>query len=114
MEHTLDQDGDTKILHLKGDIDLHHSPGLRSVLQERIKEKCPALVVNFREVNYIDSSGLATLVEYYQGCRTFSGKVVLAEMNQRVRSVFDLVRLGEVFQIHASLDEATSQINESS
>ncbi len=112
MEHTMAEEGTTKILHLKGDIDLHHSPGLRKVLQERIKEKCPALVINFREVNYIDSSGLATLVEYYQGCRNYSGKIALAELNQRVRSVFDLVRLGEVFQIHTTLDEATSQITE--
>jgi anti-sigma B factor antagonist len=73
VEHTLTSRPVIKILHLKGDIDLHHSPALRSVLQERIKEKCPALVVNFREVSYIDSSGLATLVEYYQGCRTYSG-----------------------------------------
>jgi len=114
MEHTLDAQGDLKILHIKGDIDLHHSPSLRGVLQERLKEKCPALVVNFRDVGYIDSSGLATLVEYYQGCRSFSGKIALAEMNQRVRSVFDLVRLGEVFQIHTTLDEATQQISESS
>jgi anti-sigma B factor antagonist len=106
MEFHETANGPITILHIKGEIDLHHSPGLRSFLQSKIKDKCPALVVNFRDVAYIDSSGLATFVEYYQGCRSFSGKIVLAEMNQRVKSVFDLVRLGEVFPILANLEEA--------
>lgn len=97
-------------LNLKGDVDLHHSPKLRGLLQGKVKAKCPALLVNFTEVNYIDSSGLATLVEYYQGCRTYSGKIALAGMNNRVRSVFDLVRLSEVFQIFPSVEEAATSL----
>ncbi|MEO0452907.1 MAG: STAS domain-containing protein [Verrucomicrobiota bacterium] len=110
MDHALATEDKLKILSLKGDIDLHQSPGLRAILQDLIKERCPALVIDFKEVGYIDSSGLATLVEYYQGCRSYSGEVALAELNQRVQSVFDLVRLGEVFKIHKSLEEAKASI----
>lgn len=93
-------------LNIKGDIDLHHSPKLRTLLRAKVSSKCPALHVSFLEVNYIDSSGLATLVEYFQGCRTFSGKVALSAMNPRVKSVFDLVRLHQVFSIFVTEDEA--------
>ncbi|MDD5261072.1 MAG: STAS domain-containing protein [Methylacidiphilales bacterium] len=103
-------EGTLAILHLKGDVDLHHSPKLRAVLQSKIAVKCPCLLINFTEVNYIDSSGLATLVEYYQGCRNFSGKIGLAALSPRVKSVFDLVRLGEVFPIYVTLDEARSAL----
>ena len=103
-------EGTLAILHIKGDVDLHHSPKLRSALQSKITAKCPLLLINFTEVNYIDSSGLATLVEYYQGCRTFSGKIALAALSPRVKSVFDLVRLGEVFPIFPTLDEAKSSL----
>lgn len=110
MEFAEVEDGGIFILNLKGDIDLHHSPTLRGLLQKKIEAKCPALIVNFEEVNYIDSSGLATLVEYYQGCRSYSGKIALSSMNERVKSVFDLVRLTEVFPIHDTLDESKTAL----
>jgi anti-sigma B factor antagonist len=106
MELAEIQEGSVLILNLSGDIDLKHSPRLRSHLQSKVQAKCPALLVNFTDVNYIDSSGLATFVEYYQGARHFSGKIVLAGMTNRVKSVFDLVRLSEVFPIFTTMDEA--------
>jgi len=104
------QEGDVIILSVEGDIDLHHSPELRTFLQGKVKEKCPVLIVDFTRVNYIDSSGLATFVEYYQGARAYSGKIAMCGMSARVRSVFELVRLGEVFPIVESLDEAKAKI----
>lgn len=98
------------ILTIKGDIDLHHSPKLRALLRSKASAKCPALLVNFLEVNYIDSSGIATLVEYYQSCRTFTGKIALFGMNARVKSVFELVRLNEVFSIFATNEEAHTHL----
>jgi anti-sigma B factor antagonist len=99
-------DGGISILTLQGDIDLHHSPQLRSVLQGKVKAKCPALLIDMKEVGYIDSSGLATLVEYFQGSRAHAGKVALATLSPRVKSVFELVRLNEIFPIYPTLDEA--------
>ncbi len=107
------QDQEITILKIEGDIDLHHSPELRSFLQDKTKDKCPALLVDFTDVNYIDSSGLATFVEYYQGCRAYSGKIAMGGMSPRVRSVFELVRLGEVFPILDSVDEAKEKLNAS-
>jgi anti-sigma B factor antagonist len=110
MELSEIQDGPWVILHLKGDIDLQHSPKLRTHLQTKIQAKTPALLVNFTEVNYIDSSGLATLVAYFQGSRPYDGKIALAGLSPRVKSVFDLVRLNEVFPIFPSLEEAKASL----
>lgn len=106
MEINEARDGDILVLKPQGDIDLHHSPKLRSLLQAKAKEKCPKLLVDFTAVPYIDSSGLATLVEYFQGSRSFSGKLALAGLNPRVRSVFELVRLSEIFSIHDTVESA--------
>ncbi len=57
------------VLELGGDIDLQHSPELRRILQARAAQKIPALLLDFTGVAYIDSSGLATLIEYYQSSR---------------------------------------------
>lgn len=110
MEFAEVQEGSIHILNIKGDIDLQHSPRLRTHLQTKVQAKCPALLVNFAEVNYIDSSGLATLVAYYQGSRPYSGKIALACLSNRVKSVFDLVRLSEVFPIYPTLDEAKQSL----
>jgi anti-sigma B factor antagonist len=94
------------IIHLRGEVDLQHSPQLREILQTKVARRIPTLVLELSEVRYIDSSGLATLVEYYQQSRSFSGRMVLAGATPRVKSVFDLVRLSEVFEFYPTIQEA--------
>lgn len=110
MEITENTNEGVTILNIKGDIDLNHSPKLRTLLRTKVSSKCPALHVSFLQVNYIDSSGLATLVEYFQGCRPYSGKIALSAMNPRVKSVFDLVRLHQVFSIFVTEEEAHTHL----
>jgi anti-sigma B factor antagonist len=94
------------IIKLSGEIDLQHSPVLRRLLQAKVCDKVPALLLDFTEVKYIDSSGLATLVEYYKNSRSYSGRFAVAALSNRVRSIFDLVRLSEIFGIYPSVSEA--------
>jgi len=63
-------------------------------------------VLDFSEVKYIDSSGLATLVEYYKNSRGYSGRLAVAALSNRVRSIFELVRLSEIFGVYPSVAEA--------
>jgi len=93
-------------IRLSGEIDLQHSPKLRQLLQGKVSLKAPVILLDFTEVKYIDSSGLATLVEYYKSARSYSGRLAVAGLSNRVRSIFDLVRLGEIFGVFATLAEA--------
>jgi anti-sigma B factor antagonist len=97
---------DVQIVRLSGEIDLQHSPKLRQLLQGKAAKKPRALLLDLSEVKYIDSSGLATLVEYYKSARMFSGHLAVAGLSSRVKSIFDLVRLGEVFGVYSSVAEA--------
>jgi anti-sigma B factor antagonist len=94
------------VIKLKGEIDLQHSPKLRQLLQSKVSARIPVILLDFGEVRYIDSSGLATLVEYYKNSRSYSGQLVVAGLSSRVRSIFDLVRLGEIFPIYSTATEA--------
>ena len=100
------------ILELSGEIDLQHSPEMRRILQAKVAQRIPALLLDFTSVKYIDSSGLATLIEYYQGSRSYAGKIVVVGLSHRVRSIFELVRLNEVFPIYATVTEATSALQQ--
>ncbi len=85
---------------IKGDIDLESSPKLRDFLKTKSTSKTPKLLLDFSGVNYIDSSGLATLIEYFQATQPFSGKLALSGLTPRVRNVFEIVRLEQIFSIH--------------
>jgi anti-sigma B factor antagonist len=98
------------VLELSGEIDLQHSPEMRRVLQARTAKRTPALLLDFTSVQYIDSSGLATLIEYYQHSRAYAGKIAIAGLNARVRSIFELVRLNEVFPIFTTMAEARQSL----
>ncbi len=100
------------IVALSGEIDLQHSPEMRRQLQAKAAQRTPALLLDFTAVKYIDSSGLATLIEYYQGSRSYAGKIILAGLSNRVRSIFELVRLNEVFPIYATRTEAAQALQQ--
>jgi len=97
-------------IQLKGEIDLQESPRLRAVLQTQLKCQVMALLLDFSEVSYIDSSGLATLVEYYQHCLLYDGRIALTGLIPRVRSIFEWVRLNEIFPILESAAAAQAEL----
>lgn len=106
MEIAEKKERDVAILVIQGEIDLHVSPSLRTALKAKAQAKTPRLLLDFAAVGYIDSSGLATLIEYYQSARAYQGKLALCALSSSVRSSFDLVRLTEVFSIFPTEAEA--------
>lgn len=102
-EHT---DNGLEILTIEGEIDLANSPDLRASLHAYAKKGVPALVLDLQGVSYVDSSGLATLVEYVRLAQPFGGKFALVHVSDRVRTILDLVRLTEFLPIYPSLAEA--------
>jgi len=102
------------ILVIEGEIDLACSPDLRALLHEYVKKKVRALLLDFQGVTYVDSSGLATLVEYVRLAQPFAGKFGLAHVSERVRTIFDLVRLTELMPIYPTIAEARAALLASS
>lgn len=97
-------------LKLTGEIDLHASPALRTELQHCASAKTPILLVDFNGVEYIDSSGLATFIEYVREAGSFNGRIALYGLKKKVRTIFDLVRLNELFTITETADDAVKAL----
>jgi anti-sigma B factor antagonist len=87
------------ILPLEGEIDLHVSPQIGASLAAMIAKKPPQLVVDLSKVNYIDSSGLAVLIEAMQNVGGYGGKFALSGLQEGVRPIFEIARLDQVFRI---------------
>jgi anti-sigma B factor antagonist len=107
-EH-IDEDG-IHVVELSGEVDMHHSPQLREVLLAHADAKRSALLLDLTKVSYMDSSGLATLIEYLQRAIKYQGKFALGGVSERLKTIFDLARLGEIFAIHSSVDEAKAAL----
>ncbi len=97
-------------LKITGEVDLHASPQLRAELQHCALEKAPVLLVDFTNVEYIDSSGLATFIEYVRDAESFKGKIALFGLKKKVRTIFDLVRLNELFTLTETAESAQAAL----
>ena len=104
------EDKGIPVIHLNGEIDLQWSPDLRKILQSKLRKKCRGLVLDLGGVTYIDSSGLATIVEYLRDAGDFKGKIALANLQGSVRTIFEMVRLNEVIPYFSSVAEAREAV----
>lgn len=100
------REGDRCVVSPSGDIDLTASPVLREALRKAQADKPSRLIVDLSGVPYMDSSGVATLVEAMQAARRNNSSLVLCGMQQKVRSIFEIARLDTVFKIVGTRDEA--------
>ena len=104
--------GVVSILDLEGEIDLYKSPEVRSELGKMIARKSKSVAINFEKVSYIDSSGLATVIDAFQKTRTYGGKLVLIALAKPVRSVFEVSRLDKFFTIFENESAALASFEE--
>lgn len=101
------QEGDALLLRIKGEIDLHSSPDLRTELLSLLqKTDARRLVLNLSDVPYMDSSAIAVLVEALQKLRKVGGKVCLTNLQPRVKGLLEIARLNSIFTVCADETEA--------
>ncbi len=94
------------VLCPEGEIDMHESPKLRAALSAEMAKKPALVVVDLARVTFIDSSGVATLVEAFKRAKAAGISLALCGMNANVKDVFELARLDKVFSISPSRAEA--------
>ena len=92
--------GDKGIILLSQEIDLDQSPVVRENIKE-LFEKCKAVSVDLEKVSYIDSSGVAALVEGMQIAKKSSKEFSLINVSNEVMKVIKLAHLDKIFKIES-------------
>ena len=106
MKHSVRQTPGSVIVSFDGEIDLESSPAVRDALLASVGSASRGRVlVDLAAVPYIDSSGIASLVEAYQKARQTGVGFGLATVRPAVLRVLQLSRLDKIFPIHASIEE---------
>jgi anti-sigma B factor antagonist len=93
------------VIALSGEIDLDNAGEVRSEILDSLDGKKDVLV-DMAGVTYIDSSGIASLVEGLQKARKQKCQLALVSVSQRAQRVLELARLDKVFVIHADVAAA--------
>ena len=104
MKHEVIRKQGASIVVLKGDIDLESSPAAREVLLKSV-EGIGKVLVDLSSVTYIDSSGVASLVEALQAAKRNGGRFALVAASDPTRRVLELARLDKVFTMYTTVDE---------
>ena len=105
MEHEVTDQGQFTVVSLKGEVDMQCSPMARKVILASLDKK-KTLVIELSGVTYMDSSGVASLVEGLQMAKKRNLGFSLAGTSQPVMNVLRLARLDRVFTLHTSLTDA--------
>ncbi|UCH11961.1 MAG: STAS domain-containing protein [Candidatus Omnitrophota bacterium] len=96
------------ICHINGDIDINSSPDIRKTFAELTASYQKKIVINLAEVSYIDSSGLATLVEMLKKIKIYGGGLRLSNLADKVKALFEITKLEKIFQIYDTAEQAVA------
>lgn len=107
MNISLRQVDQARILDVSGNIDISNSPAIRKALLHEIREgRATRVLVNLTAVAYIDSSGVASLIEGLKASRELSSRLVLFGLSDSAREVLKISRLLKVFEVYDDEQQA--------
>jgi anti-sigma B factor antagonist len=95
--------GELLLVRVGGEVDMSWSQSIRKTILEALG-KSDAVGVDLSAVSYIDSSGIAALVEGFQSARGKGQKFALVGSSAAVKAVLQLARLDRVFPMVDTLD----------
>ncbi len=110
MKVQVRNENNTTLIDCTGEVDLYSSPQLREILLQAMEGAHKDVLVNMSGVTYIDSSGIATLVEGLQLSQRTKTRFGLFGLRPNARSVLELARLTGVFCIFETEEEALAKI----
>jgi len=99
MKIMIERRGECTLCKIEGEINLSTSPELRKAFDDFIRNSMKKIVVDFSGVPYVDSSGLATLIELLQRLKKINGALRICCVPEKVKNVFEITKLHKLFEI---------------
>ncbi len=104
------KEGNTLIIGLNGDLDHHSAEEVRNKIDDRIdRDKINKLILDFSGVTFMDSSGIGVVIGRYKKLNMRDGEVLIAEINNNVKRVFELSGLFKIIKTYNTVEEALNR-----
>jgi anti-sigma B factor antagonist len=107
MNISIREFGAARVVDLSGEVDLGTSPDLRRTLFDLLG-KTSRLALNLRALRYIDSSGIATLIEVFQHAQRLQKDFILFGLSPAVEDVFRLTHVNRIFHVVDTEEQAVT------
>jgi anti-sigma B factor antagonist len=89
--------GDVTIVDVRGRFTMIEGEAIHELLVDLFQEARLKILLNFRDVTYLDSSGVGQLVRSLYSARKFNAELRAVELSNRVQEVLRLANLHSVF-----------------
>ncbi|KAA3615489.1 MAG: anti-sigma factor antagonist [Calditrichaeota bacterium] len=97
---------DATVITLQGELDVNNVDNLKSLIESELHEGTEKMLVDLKNVSYMDSAALGVLVSGLKRARLSNAQFKLANVTGNVENIFKLTRLTKFFDIYSSVDEA--------
>jgi anti-anti-sigma factor len=104
MDIQVESRGDRRIVHIRNKITFEHCPLLQSRLDTVLEEGVREVVIDFRDVPFMDSSGIGEILRLYKLVRDRQGELVLVNPNQKLHNLFTMYRFEKFMKIRDSVE----------
>src|SRR5437879_3341215 len=95
-----------EILGLSCEIDVRYVPTLRAAFGRKIEARCKALILDLTDVYDIDSSAVATFIEYYREAGKYDGVLCLCGVNEGLKPIFETLEMGNLSLMVETVSDA--------
>ena len=95
-----------RVLTLAGAIDLHFAPVFRTLLEQPTNVAPEALILDLSEVTFIDSSGIAVIIEHLRSATRHANFFCIGGMSEAVRQIFEIIRLEKAMPVFETKEAA--------
>ena len=106
MEITMREEGKVVILNLSGRLDLASGSTLKEEVKSLTEKGTSHIHLNLSRVEFINSSGLGSLVSIMKEVRLQKGRLTLSDLAGYVQEIFDITQLSHIFEIFETEEEA--------
>lgn len=107
MDVQVESRGDRRIVRIKDKITFEHCPALQSRLEPVLEHGVRQVVIDFRDVPFMDSSGIGEVLRLFKLMRDRQGEVVLINPNKKLRTLFAMYRFEKFMKIREEVEAGT-------
>jgi anti-sigma B factor antagonist len=111
MKYNIEKNNNISILNMEGNINAGNSEVLKDIVKNLLSKQEKNIIFNFSNVDFIDSSGLGSLVGCLRSVKKEGGDIKIYGLIEKVRVVFELIRLHQLFDIFENKDDAINSFN---
>lgn len=100
------------LVEVSGDVNIHYRAELEKFFKKYLKNDFRNYIIFFNEVTYIDSIGLAIIIDFYKKVVKSKKSLYIVNNSEAVRKVFELTGLNEILEVYESLEVLKESLKE--